>query len=92
MGFHPPDEGLSEWPPDLNGLLLGRAPPGRGLPLLEVKGRARPPFHPPDEDLSVGTPPSLRKGLEVGRADEPSERKRLGVGRSEVGRGALGRL
>lgn len=27
----------------LEGLLLGRAPPARGLPLLVVKGRARPP-------------------------------------------------
>ena len=37
-------------------VLLGRAPPARGLPLLVEKGRDCPPFHPPDEDLSVGTP------------------------------------
>ena len=30
-------------PPGLKGLLLGRAPPALGLPLLVVKGRARPP-------------------------------------------------
>jgi hypothetical protein len=39
-GFHPTDEDLSVWAP---GLLLGRAPPARGLPLLVVKGRASPP-------------------------------------------------
>jgi hypothetical protein len=38
--FHPTDEDLSVGAPDL---LLGRAPPARGLPLLVVKGRARPP-------------------------------------------------
>lgn len=37
----PPVRGLDD-PPGLNGLLLGRAPPARGLPLLVVKGRARP--------------------------------------------------
>ena len=39
-GFHPADEDLPAGAPDL---LLGRAPPARGLPLLVVKGRARPP-------------------------------------------------
>jgi hypothetical protein len=38
-----------ERPPSLPGLLLGRGPPARGLPLLVVNGRAKPP--------------SLRKGL-----------------------------
>jgi len=40
LGFHPVDEGLSPVRP---GLLLGRAPPARGLPLLVVKGRGIPP-------------------------------------------------
>jgi len=49
-GFRPADADLSP------GLLLGRAPPGRGIPLLVVKGRARPP--------------SLRKGLDaLGRSE-----------------------
>jgi hypothetical protein len=53
-GRDEPEAGL----PGLFGLdfQLGRAPPTRGLPLLVVKGRARPAFHPTDEDLSVGTP------------------------------------
>jgi len=46
-GFHPTDEDLSAGAPGLekpalNGLLLGRAPPARGLPLLVVNGRAEP--------------------------------------------------
>ena len=53
-GFHPVEEGLS---PVGRGLLFGRAPPARGLPLLVVNGRANPP--------------SPRKGRdELGR-DEP---------------------
>ena len=71
-------------PGDLKeGLLLGRAPPARGLPLLVVNGRA--------------SPPSLRKGLgapgraEVGRDEEAGLSKlglswpagRLGLGLSE---------
>jgi hypothetical protein len=44
-----------ENPPGL-GLLLGRAPPARGLPLLVVK--------------ALGGPPSLRNGLdELGRSE-----------------------
>lgn len=59
-GFHPTDENLSAGASDLNGfpgLLLGRAPPARGLPLLVVKGRAKPP--------------SPRKGLVVLGRFEP---------------------
>jgi hypothetical protein len=40
----PPGLGLERLAaPGLNGLLLGRAPPALGLPLLVVKGRPRPP-------------------------------------------------
>jgi len=60
-------------------LLLGRAPPARGLPLLVVKGR--------------DCPPSPRKGFAAGRLDDVGLSKlgRLGRGRSEYGRGALER-
>ena len=71
-----------ERPPEavFRGLLLGRAPPALGTPLLVVKGRERPP--------------SPRKGLAApdrGSESGDSEAERLGRGRSEYGRGALGR-
>jgi hypothetical protein len=58
------------------GLLLGRAPPARGLPLLVVKARGRPP--------------SLLNGrLEPGREELGRSEYGLGVlGRPELGRAA----
>ena len=74
-GFHPTDEDLSVGAPGLNGLLLGRAPPARGLPLLVVKGR----------DEEVGRSKAGRLGRGLSEPDRPK------LGRSEYDRGALGR-
>lgn len=50
---------------DLPGLLLGRAPPARGLPLLVLKGRAKPP------SLRNGGPELERPAPEVPALDRP---------------------
>ena len=62
------------------GLLLGRAPPARGTPLLVVKGRASPLL------LWNGLPTPDR-AEEAGR----SKLERLGLGRLELGRLVRGR-
>ena len=60
-GFHPVDEGLSPVRP---GLLFGRAPPARGLPLLVVNGRANPPSPRKGRDeLGRGGPERSEPGL-----------------------------
>ena len=52
FGFHPEPDGFP-------GLLLGLAPPARGLPLLVVNGLARPPSLRNGRGDSLRPPPSL---------------------------------
>jgi len=63
-------------------LLLGRAPPARGLPLLVVKGRERPP--------SPRKGPAERSELERSELELP-EVERPELGRAELERLGLGR-
>ena len=77
--------GLENFP----GLLLCLAPPGRGLPLLVVKGRARP------LSLRKGLG-ALERGEKAGfsKRGRPGELGRLGLsayGRGDVERGAAER-
>jgi len=77
LGLNEPD--LAE--PDLNGLpglLLGRAPPARGLPLLVVKGRE------PSGREKLGRSGRGRAAFglaELGRS-VVADRSKLGLGRS----------
>lgn len=83
FGFHPGF--LVEGP---ERLLLGRAPPARGLPVLVVKGRERSPSArggrpAPNSRAPVRRGPPLGRAL-LGRSKEGrSKRGRSGLGRSE---------
>jgi len=98
-GFHPVDEGLSDegLSPLGRGLLLGRAPPARGLPLLVVNGRANPPSpRKGREELGRGEPgrsePALSE-LDLSELDRPEpDGRKLGdpdLGDPDPDEGAL---